>query len=543
MSNSANPPEKISDFPALLELAVPEVYGGNAFRLLEVAVEATERDLAKRRQVMETATRNKFPVPAGPFRMLPRTPAPDDHEVRECAHAIQDAERRLIHEFLWFWPLQLGQADSDAALRQLRQGDDGGAADLWRGSTHLSVEGPAAKHNLAVLHHFKALEIERELLAAAKVSDKGEAGAADVEAAKTAEAERHWFESYRHWRMVAVEQSFWSRVVARIRVLDDKTLTTGAARRMEQTLPVAIILINARLTIRFHDTGKSSHAQRQVGRIRGSGFAAEAVEAALRIAVQPTRAAIKAACEAATKAKEADPANADTVAERLLEQTARPLALLDLLLPEDNPARIAEHDQVALAALSCQIAFGNKTEKWSHSLNLIERIARIALSTAAKERIESNRKVVQSNVEFDKLHKTCWFCQSEVAADNSAHDVEMYGDVEHEDSRVRWRQLTVKVPRCSVCKKEAESANNGLLGCLGFLLGLGGCATCAANGQVAWGFATWVAIVLAVHSYESFRLRKNARKGITKRSLNEWPQIKQLEQKGWKFGNKPEGVQ
>src|SRR5579862_1937990 len=68
-----------ADFKSFLELATPDLYERNAFRLLEVNVESTDRDLAKRKQVMEVAERNKLPVPPGPSRVFPRTPAPDDH--------------------------------------------------------------------------------------------------------------------------------------------------------------------------------------------------------------------------------------------------------------------------------------------------------------------------------------------------------------------------------------------------------------------------------------------------------------------------------
>ncbi len=544
---AASATDSAPDFRAFLDLATPELYERNAFRLLEVHVEATERDLAKRKQVMEVASRNKLPVPSGPCRILPRTPAPDDHEIRECSHAIQDAERRLAQEFFWFWPLTVGQAGNDTGLRQLHQGDSDSAANTWRGRERSPEEGPASKHNLAILHHFAALEIEKEFLngkSPPPLPDGANTAKGNEEMAKTADAERYWAEANKYWKVVAVEQSCWSRVVARIRAMDDKSLTTGAARRMERRLPVALTLINARLAIRAHQNGKTHHCQRHVARIRGSGFGAEAVDEALRIAVEPTRSAIKTICDLAKKDTDADPAKADAVIERLLEQTSGPLALFDLLLPENNPARIAEHDQVALAALSCQIAFGNKTDNWKRSLELLNRLTPLAASTAAKERIAHNQKIVQNNFE-DAL---CWFCGQNPGDDKFVHEVGMHGEIQHipipGGTRTTWRHMKVKVPRCQACRSEASKQENiGTAVWVGFLPGCGVWVAMSAHDLVVPGFFVGMSIPVILGIITNRHAKKHSRPGLKKRAATDYSVIKKLQSEGWTFGEKPEGVQ
>lgn len=539
VSGSVDPAQ---DFRPLLDLATPELYERNAFRLLEVHVEATERELAKRKQVMEVASRNKLPVPAGPCRILPRTLAPDDHEIRDCSHAIQDAERRLAQEFFWFWPLALGQAGNDVGLRQLHQGDSDGAANIWRERERSPEEGPSSKHNLAVLYHFSALEIEREFLNG-KPATKETTTNSDTEKAKTAEAERYWSESYRYWKMVTVEQSCWSRVVARIRAMDDKSLTTGAARRMERRLPVALTLINARLAIRAHQNGKTHHGQRHVARIRGSGFGAEAVDEALRIAVEPTRSAIKTICDLAKKDTDTDPAKADAATERLLEQTAGSLALLDLLLLEDNPARIAEHDQIALAGLSCIVSFGNKTENYKRTLELLDRLTPLAASTAASERVAHNRKIVQGIYEGS----LCWFCGQNQGNDKCPVEVKMHGEIEHipidNGTRTRWSHITIKVPRCQACRDEAAGEDLTGVGCLGVLVGGGAFWLLAANDLGVLGAILGLAIAIVPALIVNSKAKKTRRPGIAKKSQNDFPRIKQLQSEGWGFGEKPPGVE
>ena len=521
---------------AILDLAIPELYERNAFRLLEVPVEATERDLAKRQQTMEVAARNKLAVPPGPGRLMPRTPPPDEHEIREAAQAIQDAERRLAHEFFWFWPLAPGGATNDPALRLLQTGQIAQAEARWRGSERTPDEAPAAKHNLALLHHFSALALEQSLL-------NGKAAGSPVgdESARVAEAERYWVEAYRYWGLTTADQSCWSRVVARIRALEDPSLTTGAARRMEGRLPVTLVLINARLAIRALQNQKPAHAQRHVARIRASGLPTAAVDEALRSAIEPARSAIKTLCETAKREADADPIKADKITERLLEQSAPHLALLALLLPEAHPSRDAEFDQVALAAQSCAIDYGNKTENWALTVSFFNRFAPLAASTAAKERIAKNQKTVQENYQ-DSL---CWFCGTNPADPKCVQEVPMHGDVQRipipNGVRTTWRHLKVQVPRCSACQSATTRQNNRNLGrffgCVG---GLGLWLFCGVNDYPVLGFSLGLALIVGVFVLAHKHAKKHEQPGVKRRATNDYTRIKNLLSEGWKFGDKPQ---
>jgi hypothetical protein len=304
---------------------------------------------------------------------------------------------------------------------------------------------------------------------------------------------------------------------------------------------VALTLINARLAIRAHQNQKPHHAHRHVARIRGSGFEAEALNEALRIAVEPTRSTIKTFCDAAKRDAEADPVKADTVTERLLEQTAGPLALLDLLLPENNPARIAEHDQVALTAQSCQIIFGNKTDNWKRSLELTARFAPLVASTAARERIEVNRKIIQNNFEGS----CCWFCGQNPGDDKCALEVAMHGDVQripiYNGSRTTWRHLKVKVPRCKDCRSEASKKDMVVaVVVIGLILGAISWGIMGSNDLPVPGFFVGLSIAVIPGIIASRYAKKHLRPGIKKRATNDYSVIKKLKGEGWAFGERPQ---
>ena len=103
----------------LIELAGTALFERHPFRLLELPVEASTRDISRRRQAMEQATRNQLLPPPGSVRILPRAETPTDDDVRTAGHELSDARRRLVQELFWFWPIEAGGQSKDEALRAL----------------------------------------------------------------------------------------------------------------------------------------------------------------------------------------------------------------------------------------------------------------------------------------------------------------------------------------------------------------------------------------------------------------------------------------
>jgi len=84
---------------------------------------------------------------------------------------------------------------------RINQGDTEIPVKTWRSREHLPIEGPASKHNLAVLYHFAALRVEKEFLNGKPLSPSGDgstaAGAQD-EQARISDAEAYWTEAFRY---------------------------------------------------------------------------------------------------------------------------------------------------------------------------------------------------------------------------------------------------------------------------------------------------------------------------------------------------------
>lgn len=371
----------------LCEAATPDLYERNGFRVLELPVDATSRDIHRRKQMLEMAAGNGVPAPPGPAPCFPLDPPPDEFAVREAVQRLGDPERRLVDEFFWFWPHEQGQSRSDQALQHLAQGRHEEAAQVWTQQEVNRSVGHVSTHNLAVLHHLLALEWEK------RVRDNE---ASPEEQAKIAHL---WNHAFRRWQKLLDEEGFWSRLTSRVRELEDPRLTAGSVRRIRAALPAALLSINARLALQAVTKGKNGTAARLVEVIRGSGFPEDAIREGLRQAVEPARNRIKALCRVAEQAAETDPVHADTACEQLLDAALPLLAGLDCLLPEGDPTREVAHDDVAEQALHCQVAFAKKTHQWRRSAQLLERAALVAASASVAKKLQENLAIVRSEAE------------------------------------------------------------------------------------------------------------------------------------------------
>lgn len=371
----------------LRESATPELYYRNGFRVLELPVDASTKDVNRRRQMVEMAATNGVPLPPGPGRSFPLDPAPDEFTVRDAVQRLGDPERRLVDEFFWFWPHEQGRSKSDQGLQHLAQGDHERASEIWSQQEANQSVSHVSTHNLAVLHHLLALQWENH------------ARSNKVNGDEQKNIEQLWNRAFRRWQKLLDEEGFWSRLTARVREFADPRLTAGTVRRLRAALPAALLSINARLALNAVEQGKTDSAARLVGVIRKSGFPEDAIKDGLRQAVEPVRSRIKALCKAAENAAESDPVHADKACRSLLADATPLLGGLDCLLPAGDPTRDVAHDDVAEQALRCQVAFAKKTHNWRVSVELLESAAIVAASDSVSKKLKENLETVRKNSE------------------------------------------------------------------------------------------------------------------------------------------------
>jgi hypothetical protein len=385
----------VFEFKPLLEATRPELYRLNAFRITELPVDSTQRDI--QRQVEKIQMEERLGVKQGSScRLLALNPPPDIYMLQEAIQRLNDPERRLIDEFFWFWPHQLGQGRGDTALLVLSEGNIRKAAEMWIKQENYYSENNVSMHNMAVLYHAAALDLE--------TSDNSK----PLSEENIKIRNLYWESAFRRWKTLLNHEGFWSRLTARIRDFDDPRLTTGTARKIRSSLPLALLLINAQLALQAAKNGDLSEVNRQLNNMKISGFNSDIIEEALTRKAEPTREQIKILCKNAEQDATGNPIIAQ---KQLIEQTATLLMILDTLLPLGSPTRDGAHDQIALQALSCLLVFINKTENWQVPLVQIKKILPLAASKSVRKKIRDNMEIINNNFiyqEFiDPIYNQC----------------------------------------------------------------------------------------------------------------------------------------
>jgi len=419
-----------AEVAALLRIATTELYGGNAFRLAELPVDAPASEVIRRTKRIEHAGDFGAPIEPGPVRLLPLAPS-GNGDVRRYAEVVQDAleeladpAERLAQELMWFWPLQPGDARGDAGLAALGRGDVEASITTWR---QQAADG-VGQHNLAILTHAAALD-----------------------ASEPAALESLARQAIGLWLAVVQDATFWSRVRARIEEINDRRLPVGAAQRVRAALPVAVLASFGHRALEFGARQEYATAQRLGQLIWQSGYEAAAIQEAARRAAEPLRTRLEQRLAMSTEELDrlrqgGGPASAqvDRVAEQLITEAVPLLASIDCLLPVGHPIRDVLHDQVARLAYQAAMAHWNATHDPQRALELREALRPIAADAELQATLDSELAVVRGML----VGSTCWFCGSRPG------DEAMPVDVAPLKSGRLPSGTTVeahRVPRCASC--------------------------------------------------------------------------------------------
>ena len=519
----ANSPESTGCKP-LLTACTPLVYFHDAFRITGLPVDASTRDIKRRVDDLKAAAEMGDDDDEHTHAFALNPPPEVDH-IREAAQRLHDPERRIIEEFFWFWPQESGQSGSDRALTALRNGDKDTAFKVWSAATQDDEETPSisAKHNLAVMYHMVALD--SEILAL-----KG-----DFSADQITTVSKYWATCLKWWGELADSETFWSLVAERIRMLDDHRLTTGFVRRMRGTLPNALQQVNAMLALQFAEKGKYDHAKRHIAYMNQVHQSSDDVDRVISDILKPLETRVNGAVEQAVAKSKRDATNGAATAKELLDATKQPLAVIRSLLDEGHTIRSYLFELVYDACSTCLIAYGNKTEDWATCIALLKITEPLAVTDEARNKIRTNIAQAEENHRQKTLHELCWFCKRSKAEPAHELEVPMHGNVQRNwqigGTRITWRTLTAKVPRCGPCK-EAHSKVAGKWT---------GAAAGAAVGTAimpvigsAIGFFAGRALGRLVD--QKMRLPDGVQAETAKAT---YPPIQKLISEGWALGEKP----
>ncbi len=507
----------------LIQAAAPDIYRINAFRISGLNVNATTREISNQIQKNQMLEKygDKLVNHKSPF---PIEPPPDADKLRQALHRLRDPETRIIDEFFWFWPHSIDNENKDNALEALARNDIKTAESLWINYEATLTESNVSRHNLAVLSHLLVLDIELN-----GVSLKEE----DIKL-----RDKYWKDTFKRWKLLLEHEGFWSRLSARVRQMNDPRLTTGFVKRLRESLPYAIIQINAILALNAAEKGNKSEVAHQLAIMNDSGFGTEVVSTVLKNIANPLRSRIKITCKSFSDENYSDKKDELAACRKLLEQTMPILNTIHALFPKDNNIKEGAYDEVALTGTSMAISYANATEDWEGVIPIFEELRKIVIGESASNRVETNYNIFKNNIEYDNLYKKCFYCKSNKADNTAVIEVNMHGDVQNNywSNQITWRYIKIKVPRCKKCKTQHNKVDGYTwgIGILGVIIGIIIWVNIYEGGFLAFAISTGIGFLIG------FLIGTSQCNTLKYGHYKEFPQIKELIKEGWTWGERPE---
>ena len=375
-----------AEFEPLLDIATPYVYRRNMFRVLGLRVNATPREARQRqnRKKMQEKLGIKSSDKLGGSLAL--EPAPSEDDIHHGIERMNRPVDRLIDEIFWFWPTN-SIADADQPLDALDHGQVDRARKLWEEQARHGDEWKIATHNLAVLDHLEALDCEVRYVSEGL----------DFEGLKRLADQ--WLRSLARWKEVIEDEGFWNIVKNRARDMDDLQLTTGLVRRIRDTLPGALLLINAKISFNAAVRSDIEHAQWHIRMLKDADLSYEIADEVIIKAIEPAQSRIKISVDNAKSRWTSTPQLGNQYVRELDEQTRSQLDVADSMLPVNDLLRESLHDTVADAMLQGTAEFGNCTNDWQECIKLLELAHGVAAGESMQMKLTENSEILSTNAE------------------------------------------------------------------------------------------------------------------------------------------------
>ena len=375
---SVNQIQRSVDCAPLLNSAHLRMYRENAFRVTGLSIDATKKE-AKRRSDELKMMQEAGHVHGSNSAAFALDPPPSVDDIREAMQRLEEPEQRLIDEFFWFWPTNLGESANDPAIQAIFSGDSSKAYEIWASGEDDPVTGFIATHNMAIMFHLIALDWTIYHIAA------------EIDADREEKIKNYWKESLHRWEKVVSDDRIWDTLKNRIRNADDARLTTGFARRMSDTLPDALDKINAEAALQFAEQQRLDWATIHIAFMNESHQGLDNVEKTAALVLTPTRNRVLQHITTAKEQAAVNPGGAHEIAEKLLDH-AEPLEeLFELFHGKDSHHKTELFDEVASTANEIIVVYRNKASGDANvALPLYRRALQLATSIDIRQQIQKN---------------------------------------------------------------------------------------------------------------------------------------------------------
>lgn len=215
--------------------------------------------------------------------------------------------------------------------------------------------------------------------------------------------EKCWRDSLKRWKYLTSDDLLWDKVAARVRQINEPSLTTGFVRRMRATLPLALAKVNAELALAYAKKGRTHLANMHVRLIRGGSDGPTNLEKAAELVLAPTEAALKEQIRRAKDRADRNPRDAANAARELLEQARPSFALFDVFFDKESELRNDLFDEVAALCNQLPVAYHKATGDDKACLEILKAVLPLATSAELRQQIDENISTLSGNLASKKL--------------------------------------------------------------------------------------------------------------------------------------------
>ena len=421
-----------------------KVYHHNAYYLLGLYVGMTGRKLKRRIEDLQSAREMGVSEWNSVYDklLLGSVTAPDNELIEDLIERIKDPEFTITESFFWFWPTSDGM---DVALEAILTGDRTAAFNNWRSlSTKAGSEAIIAKHNLAVLFHYYAIDAENQRLS-------GKDGTETPQYLGMLEG--FWRTTFHYWEMLMDDDDFWDVFMKRVRDFDDPRLDDNFVEEFRGQFPISFDNINADFLVSYAKAGKLQEAKRHFVYMTETMKGSDDVDETLNNAFKPQIDKLNIHIKHCRESKVDEDGLKDI--RSVLNASKELFGIFSFLLPPDNRMYKDLKNDIAKTCHRRTYPYANKTEDFEGTLLVIKELLKLASSPSLKNSIEKDiaqlEKIVKNRREVD----TCWYCKT-FRKGTPKKKVKMYGEVMPNPERYAQRGVTystyeIQIPVCSNC--------------------------------------------------------------------------------------------
>lgn len=436
----------------LFKIAHPDIYMRNPFNLLNLSINATPKDIRRRKEDIEAAfnagtVENEFQFVL-PLDASRKPPTQD--VVNEAFLALENPEMRLAYSLFWFWP-EVMPSNFQAKRRKISSCPNGeiddNAISTWEtiASGNNSEAKAIACHNLSIFNHLIALAGENALLSTRKKNSSDYKN----------KLHAYWHEGVRYWNIVAASTECWHFISELVTYVNDPRIDYRFARSMRDQFAYAFDQINVELAISFAKCGGKSNALRQIEYMKLSQPDADDVEGTLddafAVLLRQTEAIVKTASEETRKNPKEGLSKCDEIINRV-EETVR---VSRIVLSKGASIREAIITTIFNAVRGCMVAYGNATNDWDGCLQRIIALKALAENKKQLALVEEDLQIITKNKEQKDEEETCWFCKQRYTTTNPRRlkTIPFWGNLKMGTTfgQVSFSKVSVNVHLCSQC--------------------------------------------------------------------------------------------